>query len=89
MDVAQGEPSAIIALVVFGVWGIFLLIGLASVVLWVWALVDFVRREFPRDNDKLIWILIIVLAHWLGALIYLIVGRPKGWLPGERPPTPV
>ena len=46
--------------------------------LWAWMLVDCLSRrdeDFPGkgSNDKLIWILVIILANVLGAFIYLIV----------------
>lgn len=54
----------------------FVSIGLLA--FWIWMLVDCCTREFPGSNDKVVWILVIVLASWLGALIYYFVGRPKG-----------
>ncbi len=54
---------------------------LAAMVFWVWMLVDCIQRPFPpaEQNAKIIWILVIVLTHWLGALLYyLIVKRAKG-----------
>lgn len=63
------------------------ILALAFLALWIWALVDCIQRQFPGENDKLVWILVIVLVGWLGAIIYLIVGRPKGWKPGEQPPA--
>jgi hypothetical protein len=41
---------------------------------WIWMLVDCVRKE-TRDNDKLVWVLIIVFLHFLGALIYFFVRK--------------
>ncbi len=82
----ETAPEVVAPIIVFGVWGVAILVGLALLVFWVWALVDCIRREFPGQNDKLIWILVIVLVGWLGALIYLFAGRPKSWLPGESPP---
>ncbi|MBN2162415.1 MAG: PLDc_N domain-containing protein [Pontiellaceae bacterium] len=52
-------------------------IGIASTVLWVWMLVDCATKEPSEGNDKLIWVLVIVLAQGIGALIYLIVRRPE------------
>ena len=57
-----------------------MLISIAGMVLWVIALIDCARREFPGDSEKLMWILIIALAGWIGAIIYWYVGRPKGTL---------
>ena len=39
----------------------FLLVGLVGFVLWIWMLVDCASHEPSEGNDKLIWVLIIVL----------------------------
>lgn len=52
------------------------LIGIASLVVWVWTLIDCVTNEPSEGNDKIIWVLVIILAQLLGAIIYLIVRRP-------------
>ncbi len=44
---------------------------------WIWMLIECLTKEPSKGNDKLIWILIIVLTHWIGALIYMLVRRPK------------
>lgn len=58
----------------------FALFSIACLAFWIWMLVDCARREFDGPNDKLIWILVIVLAGALGALIYLCAGRSRGRL---------
>ena len=40
------------------------------VIFWILMIVDVVKRDFKKDNDRLIWILVVVLAGWIGALIY-------------------
>lgn len=45
--------------------------------MWIWMIVDCATKEPSNGNDKLIWIVIIVLTHWVGALIYLLVRRPQ------------
>lgn len=52
-------------------WG---LIGLTSVAVWIFALVDVVRRDFYRQNDKIVWALIILLAPVVGSILYLVIG---------------
>ena len=56
---------------------LILFVLLAGTVLWIWALVDCLRNEPSQGNDKIVWALVIVLTHWLGGLLYLIVRRPK------------
>jgi hypothetical protein len=48
--------------------------GLGS---WIWMLTDCISHEPSEGNDKVIWLLVIVLAGWIGALIYLLARRPK------------
>ena len=56
---------------------VFAVLGIGGTILWIWMIVDCATKEKSEGNDKLIWILIIVLTHWIGALIYLLVRRPK------------
>ena len=55
----------------------FFLIAIAGFVFWLWALVDCATNEPSQGNEKIVWILIIVFTHWIGALIYVLVRRPK------------
>jgi len=60
-------------------FALFLVFWVASLVLWIWALVDAIRvpeDRFYRAGTKLVWVLVIVLAGGIGAIIYLVVGRP-------------
>jgi Phospholipase_D-nuclease N-terminal len=59
---------------------IFLLIVLASFILWIYALIDVARRQFADSTTKLIWLLVVIFLHGLGAIIYLLVGRQQGTL---------
>ncbi|HWL90364.1 MAG TPA: PLD nuclease N-terminal domain-containing protein [Actinomycetota bacterium] len=67
---------------------IFLILALAAFIFWVWALVDVVKvpdDSMFRTGNKLIWVLVIVLTGVVGAIIYLVVGRPA---PGSRASGP-
>ncbi len=56
-----------------GLFSLFALIG------WILMLVDCVKRQFKGENDKILWILIIVLAGIIGAIIYyFMVYRKEG-----------
>ncbi len=50
---------------------------LAATAFWIWMLVDCATNEPSQGNDKIIWILVIIFTHWLGALIYLLARRPE------------
>lgn len=55
----------------------FLPVVLLATVFWVWMLVDCASKEPSQGNDKIIWILVIIFTHWIGALIYYLVRRPE------------
>jgi hypothetical protein len=65
----------------FGSGEVFMLLFAAVVlgasVFWVWMIIECATKEPAEGNDKLIWILIIVFTHWVGALIYYFVRRPQ------------
>lgn len=50
---------------------------LAGSFLWVWALVDCVTYETSEGGTRIVWVLIIIFASWLGALLYLLIRRPQ------------
>lgn len=52
-------------------------IALLATVFWIWMLIDCAMNEASEGNDKLVWILVILFAHFIGAVIYFFVRRPK------------
>jgi hypothetical protein len=79
----------------FGIFGcvisvVFLVIGLAMFGIWLWMLIDAIKYTPSENNQKLIWILVIVITYIIGALIYMFVQRPKNQAmlaeAGEGPP---
>lgn len=55
----------------------FLVLMLLGTAFWVWMLVDCATKEPSHGNEKLIWVLVIILTHWIGAAIYYFVRRPS------------
>ena len=53
--------------------------ALAGFAFWIWMLIDCLKNEPDGGNTKVIWVLVIVLAHFIGALIYYFVRRPERW----------
>lgn len=54
-----------------------MILSLASIVLWIWMLVDVAQRKFENENDRLLWLLIVILGGGIGALIYYFVIKRK------------
>ena len=52
-----------------------IVIGL--MVLWIWVLIDCIKNESIEGNERIVWVVVIAVTHWIGALIYLIVRRPQ------------
>jgi hypothetical protein len=46
-------------------------------VLWIWTLIDCIKNEPTEGNERIVWVVVIAAANWIGALIYLIARRPK------------
>ena len=52
-------------------------LGLPLTIFWIWALIDCAMKETDQGNTKVVWILIIIFTHWIGALVYLLARRPQ------------
>lgn len=53
------------------------LIAIGLFVLWIWTLIDCIKNEPAEGNERIVWVVVIAVTHWIGALIYLIVRRPQ------------
>ena len=56
---------------------LFVIICVAAFVFWILMLIDSIKRNFKKENDKIIWVLVIVLTGILGAIIYYFVIKRK------------
>lgn len=54
-----------------------LALGCLGTVFWLWMLVDCLSNEPSQGNDKILWALVIVLTHVLGAVLYYFIRRPE------------
>ncbi len=68
-----GAFSALFACFFLGMMAI----AIIGSIFWVWMLVECITKEPSEGNDKVIWLLIILLTHLVGALIYYFVRRPQ------------
>jgi len=41
-----------------------------SLIFWIFMIVDVVQRKFKNENDQVLWILVVILAGIIGAIIY-------------------
>jgi Co/Zn/Cd efflux system component len=61
--------AAVISLIVLAVLAAIAL-GVFLFIFWILMIVDCAKRDFKNENEKIVWIIVIVLAGWIGALIY-------------------
>lgn len=70
---------------------IFMVLGIAALGVWVWALVDAIQvpdDSMYRSGTKLVWVLVIVFLQVIGAVIYFAIGRPAKGTASPLPPGP-
>ena len=53
------------------------LFGIGALAFWIWMIVEVATKEPTEDKDRLMWLLIVVLVGWIGALIYFFARRPQ------------
>ncbi len=57
----------------------FVVVVLGGFAVWLYALIDVIRTPDDRfrTGTQLIWVLVVLFANIVGALIYLAIGRPR------------
>ena len=85
---ANDEVGAAALAGFFGIFGAFWLIwfavvlglmalNIAGIVFWIMMIIDAAKRNFKNENDKTLWILVLVFTSWIGALVYYFVIKKK------------
>lgn len=66
-------------------------LAVAATGFWIWMLIDAVQvptDQYFKSGTKVTWVLVIALLGALGALVYLLAGRPpketREWLKAQR-----
>lgn len=49
--------------------------AILAFILWLWMLIDCLQRRF---KDKLLWVLVIIFAGIIGAILYYFLVKTKG-----------
>ena len=66
---------AVVLIVFF--WLIIIGLLVWAFVFWIMMIVDCATRNFKKEIDKIVWILIIIFTHIIGALIYYFIVKRK------------
>ncbi|MFT3920766.1 PLDc N-terminal domain-containing protein [Cloacibacterium sp.] len=43
--------------------------------LWIIALVDILKSNFKDSNNKILWVLVVILLPVIGSILYFIIGK--------------
>lgn len=54
------------------------LVMLIFSIFWIWMLIDVIKRDFKDPNERLIWVLVIIFTHLIGAILYYLLVKQKG-----------
>jgi hypothetical protein len=54
-----------------------LILAIAAFGVWIWALIDAIQNPALDGTMRLVWILVIVFTHFIGAIVYLAIGRSR------------
>ncbi|HLB95452.1 MAG TPA: PLDc N-terminal domain-containing protein [Patescibacteria group bacterium] len=83
-DAAAAAAAGTAAVGIFAGVMIFIwILAILGFAIWLWALIDVIRRQFTNPNDKTLWVILVVVLGVIGAIVYLIAGRKKGTIPGK------
>ena len=52
------------------IWLIVIVLIVLLLILWIFMIVDVAKRKFKQEQDKIGWILVIVLTGYIGAIVY-------------------
>lgn len=55
---------------------IMFVIILVLFIVWLGSLVDVLKSEF-EGNNKIVWVLVVILLNLIGAILYLSIGRQQ------------
>jgi len=61
-------------------------LGTVQLVLFIWALIDLVRRSQPTLLPRWAWLVIIIFFELLGPILYLALGRGEPPVTDTAPP---
>lgn len=74
---AAGAMIGGFVLFIFLIWLVIIIACILLFIFWIFMIVDVAKRNFKSESDKIVWILVVILAGIIGALIYyFVIKRP-------------
>jgi uncharacterized BrkB/YihY/UPF0761 family membrane protein len=65
--------------IVLGIVFVLIIVALSIFVFvfWILMLIDCLKRRYKESSDKIVWVLVIIFAGIIGALIYYFIVKAK------------
>lgn len=61
--------------------GMMFFLFIPLLILPIIALIDILKSQFKNENDKLVWVLVILFLPIIGSILYFIIGRKQRTIP--------
>jgi hypothetical protein len=68
-------PFMLVPVFFMAMFLVFFLLMFAGTIFWIWMIVDCVQNEPATGNDKIVWLLLLLFTHFVGAVIYFFARR--------------
>lgn len=68
MQLLQAQP-------LLGFFLISGIIGLLTTIFWIWMIIDCIGNRALTGTSKIVWLLVVIFLHFIGALLYFFLGR--------------
>ena len=52
----------------------FILFGFFLFAIWVWTIIDIIKSEFKDNNEKILWVVLVILLPFIGTTLYFAIG---------------
>lgn len=71
------EQKTMLALSFPGGPELFIILIIAGIpfIMMLGALIDILRSDFEDSQNKLVWLVLVILLPFVGALLYVLIGR--------------
>ena len=62
------------------IWLLMMAVLIAGIILWIFMLIDLIKRPseaFNSENEKLLWVFVLLFGSYIGAIIYYFLVYKK------------
>jgi len=81
LALADSSSAPLVGIMPFGCCCIFyvllILFALVAKAFWIWMIIDVATNEPGEDQNKIVWLLVVIFTSFIGAAIYYFVRRPE------------